>query len=36
VDRFLMALESTCAEWAQVSQCAEAILSKSAGEMGPR
>ena len=36
VERFLEALESTCAEWAMISECAEAILSKSAGEMGPR
>jgi acetylornithine/succinyldiaminopimelate/putrescine aminotransferase len=36
VDRFLDALRSTCAEWALLSECAETILSKSAGEMGPR
>ena len=35
VDRFLEALRSTCAEWALITDCAEAILSKSAGEMGP-
>jgi acetylornithine/succinyldiaminopimelate/putrescine aminotransferase len=34
VDRFLDALRSTCAEWALVSDSAQAILSKSAGEMG--
>jgi hypothetical protein len=36
VERFLEALRSTCAEWVQLSDCAEEILSKSAGEMGPR
>jgi hypothetical protein len=36
VERFLDACRSTCAEWALISECAEAILSKSAGEMGPR
>jgi len=36
VERFLEALRSICAEWALLSGCAEAILSKSAGEMGPR
>ena len=36
VERFLDALQSTCAEWALISECAETILSKSAGEMGPR
>jgi len=36
VDRFLEALRSTCAEWARIGTCAEAILSKSVGEMGPR
>jgi putrescine aminotransferase len=36
VERFLEALRSTCAEWALISECAEVILSKSAGEMGPR
>jgi putrescine aminotransferase len=35
VDRFLEALRSTCAEWAGIGACAEAILSKSAGDMGP-
>ena len=35
VERFLAALRSTCAEWALISQAAEAILSKSAGSMGP-
>ncbi len=34
VERFLGALESTCAEWATISECAEVILSKSAGETG--
>src|SRR5271165_3905214 len=33
VDRFLEALRSTCAEWARIGTSAEAILSKSAGEM---
>jgi acetylornithine/succinyldiaminopimelate/putrescine aminotransferase/predicted amino acid dehydrogenase len=36
VERFLEALQSTCAEWALISECVEVILSKSAGEMGPR
>jgi acetylornithine/succinyldiaminopimelate/putrescine aminotransferase len=36
VERFLEALRATCAEWALISESAEAILSKSAGEMGPR
>jgi acetylornithine/succinyldiaminopimelate/putrescine aminotransferase len=36
VDRFLEALGATCAEWALIGQTAEAILSKSAGEMGPK
>jgi len=36
VERFLEALRSTCAEWALLSDCAEEILSKSAGEMGQR
>jgi hypothetical protein len=36
MDRFLEALRSTCAEWALLVESAEAILSKSAGEMGPR
>ena len=36
VERFLEALRSTCAEWTRLSACAEAILSKSAGAMGPR
>jgi putrescine aminotransferase len=35
VDRFLEALGATCAEWALLSDCAQAIFSKSAGEMGP-
>jgi acetylornithine/succinyldiaminopimelate/putrescine aminotransferase/predicted amino acid dehydrogenase len=35
VDRSLEALRSTCAEWARLGACAEAILNKSAGEMGP-
>lgn len=35
VDRFLEALRATCAEWALIGESAEAILSKSAGEMGP-
>ena len=35
VDRFLEALRSTCAEWAQLGNCA-GELSKSTGEMGPR
>jgi acetylornithine/succinyldiaminopimelate/putrescine aminotransferase len=33
VDRFLDALRSTCAEWALVSDSAQAILSKSAGDI---
>jgi hypothetical protein len=33
--RFLEALRSTCAEWALLSDSAEALLSKSAGEIGP-
>ena len=36
IERFLQALRSTCAEWALIGESAEAILSKSAGEMGPR
>jgi acetylornithine/succinyldiaminopimelate/putrescine aminotransferase len=36
VDRFLEALGATCAEWALIGESAEAILSKSAGEMGPK
>ena len=36
VERFLEVLRSTCAEWTSLSDCAEEILSKSAGEMGPR
>ncbi len=36
VDRFLEALAATCAEWALIGETAEAILSKSAGEMGPK
>jgi acetylornithine/succinyldiaminopimelate/putrescine aminotransferase len=32
VDRFLEALRSTCAEWAVISDCAQAILTKSVGE----
>jgi 3-acetyloctanal aminotransferase len=36
VERFLEALQSTCAEWALISECVDVILSKSAGEMGPR
>jgi acetylornithine/succinyldiaminopimelate/putrescine aminotransferase/predicted amino acid dehydrogenase len=36
VERFLEVLRSTCAEWALIGECAEVILSKSAGEMGPR
>jgi acetylornithine/succinyldiaminopimelate/putrescine aminotransferase len=35
VDRFLDAFRSTCAEWSLVSDSAQAILSKSAGDMGP-
>jgi acetylornithine/succinyldiaminopimelate/putrescine aminotransferase len=35
VDRFLEALWSTYAEWSRIGACAEAILSKSVGEMGP-
>jgi acetylornithine/succinyldiaminopimelate/putrescine aminotransferase/predicted amino acid dehydrogenase len=35
VERFLDALRSTCAEWALLSDCAEEVLSKSAGEMKP-
>jgi len=34
VDRFLEALGATCAEWALIGETAEAILSKSAGEIG--
>jgi hypothetical protein len=34
-DRFLDALQSTCAEWTLLSDRAEEVLSKSAGEMGP-
>jgi hypothetical protein len=33
VNRILDALRSTCAEWALVSDSAQAILSKSAGEL---
>ena len=36
VDRFLEAIGATCAEWALIGETAEAILSKSAGEMGPK
>jgi putrescine aminotransferase len=36
VERFLEALGATCAEWALIGESAEAILNKSAGEMGPR
>jgi hypothetical protein len=36
VDRFLEALRVTRAERALLGGCADAILSKSAGEMGPR
>ena len=36
VERFLGVLRSTCAEFTFLSDCAEEILSKSAGEMGPR
>jgi acetylornithine/succinyldiaminopimelate/putrescine aminotransferase/predicted amino acid dehydrogenase len=36
VERFLEALRATCAEWALICESAEAILSKSAGEMGPK
>jgi acetylornithine/succinyldiaminopimelate/putrescine aminotransferase len=36
VERFLQALGATCAEWAHIGEGAEAILTKSAGEMGPR
>jgi acetylornithine/succinyldiaminopimelate/putrescine aminotransferase/predicted amino acid dehydrogenase len=32
VDRFLEALRSTCAEWAVISDCAQAVLTKSVGE----
>jgi acetylornithine/succinyldiaminopimelate/putrescine aminotransferase/predicted amino acid dehydrogenase len=35
VERFLESLRSTCAEWALLSECADTILSKSAGEMRP-
>jgi acetylornithine/succinyldiaminopimelate/putrescine aminotransferase len=35
VERFLEALRSTCAEWALISESAEEILTKSAGEMKP-
>ena len=36
VGRFLEAIRATCAEWALIGENAEAILSKSAGEMGPK
>jgi acetylornithine/succinyldiaminopimelate/putrescine aminotransferase len=36
VERFLEALRATCCEWALIGESAEAILSKSAGEMGPK
>jgi acetylornithine/succinyldiaminopimelate/putrescine aminotransferase/predicted amino acid dehydrogenase len=36
VERFLEAVRATCAEWALIGETAEAILSKSAGEMGPK
>jgi acetylornithine/succinyldiaminopimelate/putrescine aminotransferase/predicted amino acid dehydrogenase len=36
VDRFLEAFQATCDEWALIGESAEAILTKSAGEMGPK